>query len=208
MKQFFRDFKKFITRGNILDMAVGVIVGGAFNAIVKAFTDQIIMPLINALLSVISGGENGLEGAVTILIPGSDPLEPLKNAIYIDWGAFISAVLNFLIIAMTLFIILKVAMKSSKLFKDATTAMKPKITREQRKEMKAEGINLKDKEAVKGYLDEKARRAELAKLEEEAKAKLAEEEKYHNSTEYLLKEILKALQEKEVTKQSKKKKEA
>ncbi len=197
MKKFFSDFKKFITRGNILDMAVGVIVGGAFNAIVSAFTNQIIMPLINALLSLISGGENGLESAVTILIPGNNPTNPLENAIYINWGAFISAVLNFLIIAMTLFIILKVAMKSSQLLKEAGNAMKPKITKEMKKEMKAEGINLKDKEAVKAYLDEKARRAELAKAEEAEKQRLAEEEKYHNSTEYLLKEILKQLQEKE-----------
>ena len=52
MKKFFADFKKFISRGNIIDMAVGVIVGNAFSAIVKAFTDKVIMPLINLLLSL------------------------------------------------------------------------------------------------------------------------------------------------------------
>ena len=108
MRKFFSDFKKFISRGNILDMAVGVIVGGAFNAIVTAFTNQIIMPLINWLLSTISGGQNGLESAVTVLKWAEDGT--LENSIYINWGAFISAILNFLIIAMTLFIILKVAM--------------------------------------------------------------------------------------------------
>ena len=61
MKKFFADFKTFISRGNIVDMAVGVIIGSAFSAIVTALTNKIIMPLINLLLSI--GGENGLEKA-------------------------------------------------------------------------------------------------------------------------------------------------
>ncbi len=198
MKKFFADFKKFISRGNILDMAVGVIIGGAFSAIVTALTNGILMPLINALLAVISGGEGGLESAVTILVPGNDPLNPLTNAIYINWGALISAILNFLIIAFTLFIILKVAMKSSEMFRSATAkAMKGQLTKEEKKELKAKGISRKDKAAIVAYREEKARLAAQAKAEEEAKAKAAEEEKYHNSTEYLLKEILATLKEKE-----------
>lgn len=51
MKKFFQDFKKFISRGNIIDLAIGVIIGNAFSAIVKALTDKIIMPLINWVLS-------------------------------------------------------------------------------------------------------------------------------------------------------------
>ena len=196
MKKFFSDFKKFISRGNILDMAVGVIIGGAFNAIVKAFTDQIIMPLINWLLSIISGGQNGLEGAVTVLKWAEDGT--LENSIYINWGAFISAILNFLIIAMTLFIILKVAMKSSEMFKHATeNAMKGKLTKEEKQELKALGIDKRDKGAVLAYREEKAQKVAEAKAEEAAKQKALEEEKYRNSTEYLLKQILETLQEKE-----------
>ena len=98
MKKFFADFKKFISRGNIIDMAVGVIVGNAFSAIVKAFTDKVIMPLINALLSL--GGENGLESAYTFLKTAyaTDGTIDLTKSIYIDWGAFITAILNFFII--------------------------------------------------------------------------------------------------------------
>lgn len=204
MRKFFSDFKKFISRGNILDMAVGVIVGGAFNAIVTAFTNQIIMPLINWLLSVISGGQNGLEGAVTVLKWAEDGT--LENSIYINWGAFISAILNFLIIAMTLFIILKVAMKSSEMFKHATeSTMRGRLTKEEKAELKALGINKKDKEAVKAYREEKAQKLAEAKAEEEAKQKALEEEKYHNSTEYLLKEILAVLKEKENPKEELKK---
>lgn len=204
MKKFFSDFKKFISRGNILDMAVGVIVGGAFNAIVTAFTNQIIMPLINWLLSAISGGQNGLESAVTVLKWAEDGT--LENSIYINWGAFISAILNFLIIAMTLFIILKVAMKSSEMFKHATeNAMRGKLTKEEKAELKALGINKRDKDAVKAYREEKAQKLAEAKAEEEAKQKALEEENYKNSTEYLLKEILAVLKEKENPKEELKK---
>ena len=197
MKKFFKDFKAFISRGNILDMAVGVIVGNAFSAIVKAFTDKIIMPLINLLLSL---GGTGLDSAYTFLkIVWEDEANgiiDLTKSIYIDWGAFITAVLNFLIIALTLFIILKVAMKSSELFRGAAArARKGRLTKEEKKELTEKGINYKDKEAVKAYREEKAAEEAEAKAEEEKKT--AEEAliKEQNSTEYLLKEIRDLLKE-------------
>ena len=191
MKKFWQDFKKFITRGNIIDMAVGVIVGGAFSAIVTALTNQIIMPLINALLSLISGTE-GLEGAITMLRPAYDAAGKLvlANSIYIDWGAFITAILNFLIIAFTLFIILKIAMKSSEYLRKATeAALKGQISKEDKAELKKRGINRKDKEAVALYFEEKKQKECEAKLLEEQKKKEAEEEAKRNTPEYLLKEI-------------------
>ena len=113
VKQFFEEFKKFITRGNVLDMAVGVIVGGAFTAIVNGLSNFILKPIINWLLALIIG-KNGLEGAITMLSPaymvdaaGTEVLD-LANSIYIDWGAFISAIINFLLIAFVLFSIVKV----------------------------------------------------------------------------------------------------
>jgi len=194
MRKFFQDFKKFITRGNIIDMAVGVIVGGAFSAIVTALTNQIIMPCINALLALI-GGQEGLAGAVTILRPGytivnGERVLDLASSIYINWGAFITAILNFLIIAFTLFIVLKVAMKSSEMFKDYTKkALKKRMTKEDKAELKARGISRKDTESVKAYFAEKdAKEAEVKALAD-AKAKEAEEEAKRNTTEYLLKEI-------------------
>ena len=106
MKKFFQDFKKFIAKGNIIDMAIGVIVGNAFSAIVKALTDKIIMPLINYLLAL---GGSGLDSAFTFLKKATlaDGTVDLANSIYIDWGAFITAIINFFIIALTLFVILK-----------------------------------------------------------------------------------------------------
>ena len=101
---FFKEFKAFITRGNVVDLAVGVIIGGAFTAIVTALTTHILQPLINALIALI-GGKDALAGAVTILRGSEDDL---ANAIYIDWGAFVSAVINFLLVAFVLFVIVKI----------------------------------------------------------------------------------------------------
>ncbi|MBD5632735.1 MAG: large conductance mechanosensitive channel protein MscL [Clostridia bacterium] len=107
MKKFIKEFKEFISRGNVLDMAVGVIVGGAFTAIITALTGQILQPLINWLLA---GTGAGLEAAVTVLKPAYDEAGAidLASSIYIDWGAFITAIINFILVALILFCILKV----------------------------------------------------------------------------------------------------
>ncbi|MBP5291043.1 MAG: large-conductance mechanosensitive channel protein MscL [Lachnospiraceae bacterium] len=86
-----KEFKEFISRGNVLDMAVGIIVGGAFTSIVTALVDNIITPIIG----MISGGVDFSSLAVTV---GSANLQ---------YGAFIQAVINFLLVALVLFLILK-----------------------------------------------------------------------------------------------------
>ena len=107
-KGFFGEFKEFISRGSVLDLAVGIIIGGAFTAIVTALTSHILNPLINwAIASII--GDKGLESARTLLsaqqtIAGDIDWE---SSIYIDWGAFISAIINFLLVALVLFIIVR-----------------------------------------------------------------------------------------------------
>ena len=112
-KGIFTEFKEFITRGNVIDLAVGVIIGGAFTAIVTALTTQILQPVINYLIGLIAG-DGGLEKARTILGPAVYTLDDngLKvidwaKTNYIDWGAFISAIINFLLVALILFIIVK-----------------------------------------------------------------------------------------------------
>lgn len=120
MKKFISEFKAFITRGNILDMAVGVIIGGAFNTIVTTLNKQILMPVVNWALSYIGGG-NGLytilpnstlateadivAGVATQLGPDGKTYTVLNH---IDWSAFIESIINFFFIALTLFVILKV----------------------------------------------------------------------------------------------------
>ncbi len=171
MKKFFSDFKKFISRGNIMDMAVGVIIGGAFSAIVTALTNKIIMPLIQALFALM-GGSNGLESARTIIgktvyLEGTTNVD-WTNTIYIDWGAFITAIIDFLLIALVLFITLKLVMKSKGLLESASKNItKNKPTKEQKAVLKERGVNLKDKAAVQEALELLA--------QEEADKKAAEE---------------------------------
>ena len=108
---FFKDFKKFITRGNVVDMAVGVIVGGAFTAIVNALSNNILKPLINYLLAALLG-KDSLSEVFTFLTKVTDPETGevlLAESIYIDWGTFINAIINFLLVAFTLFVIARIA---------------------------------------------------------------------------------------------------
>ncbi len=203
MKKFFNDFKKFISRGNIVDMAVGVIIGSAFSAIVTAFTNKIIMPFINLLLSI--GGTNGLETAYTVLkaVYLEDGTLDLTKSIYIDWGAFITAIINFFIIAFTLFLILKVAMKSSEMFKKGVDDLQnSRITRGEKKQLVANGVDLKDHRAVKVAIvklrEENARIEKEKKEKEDLEFKLA-----HPTQEDLLKEIRDLLKENNKSKDEK-----
>lgn len=204
MKKFFGEFKKFITRGNILDMAVGVIVGGAFTGIVNGLSNYVLKPIINWLLALVLG-TNGLEGAITMLSPGyaADGVTvDLAASIYIDWGAFISSIINFLLIAFTLFTIVKIINRVRENNGKLTEAIKKNtLSRAERKELKTAGVNIKDRKAVKDYFEEKEKQEAIA-LEE---AKKAEEEQAridrlnNPTTEDLLKQI-KEILEKSVNK--------
>ena len=99
MKKFLQEFKEFISKGNVLDLAVGVIIGGAFSTIVTSLTEKIIQPLLNC----IGGAEIGFAFQI---IKGND-------ATTVDIGAFISAIINFLIMAFVIFIIVKAVNKAS-----------------------------------------------------------------------------------------------
>lgn len=109
MKKFLNEFKQFISKGNVMDLAVGVIIGGAFSSIVTSLTDNIIKPLINC----IGGAE--IQGKIHLI--GEN---------YIDYGAFLSAVINFLIMALIIFCMVKLVNKAVELGK--------KLEKEQPKE--------------------------------------------------------------------------
>ncbi len=102
MKKLLKEFKDFISRGNVLDLAVGMIIGAAFTAIITALVNGILKPLIN----LIPLSETGLQ---TILKPAvvDEAGQVLTEAIVLDWGAVISAVITFLLTALVLFIIVK-----------------------------------------------------------------------------------------------------
>ena len=194
MKKFFAEFKKFITRGNVLDMAVGVIVGSSFTAIVNGLSNNILKPLINWLLVLIFG-KDSLSEVYTMLQAAYDETGALdlKESIYIDWGAFINAVINFLLIAFVLFCLVKILNRfrdnhiehANNLISDG------KQRKADRKAMKAQGIKRSDKAAVKAFYEAKEKAAAEAKAAAAAAAEEAARlEKVNNpSTEDLLKEI-------------------
>ena len=193
MKKFFGEFKKFITRGNIVDMAVGVTVGSAFTAIVNGLTNHVLKPLINYVLMLIMGKDSLSEVFYFLHEVYTDGAIDLTQSIYIDWGAFINTIINFIIIAFVLFLIVKFfnhVKESQDKLEAALNKNKP--TKEQKKELKAAGIKLSNKKAVKEYLASKAKEAEEAKLSEEAAAaEQARLDRLANpTTEDLLKEIL------------------
>lgn len=197
MKKFFEEFKKFVTRGNVIDMAVGVTVGSAFTAIVNSVTNNIIKPFINWIIGMVIGAET-LSDCFTFLgKPATDAngAVDLANSIYIDWGAFINAVINFFVIAFVLFCIVK-AINTLTEQQQAVTAklLSGVIHSADKKEMKKQGISLKDKEAVATYFKAKELAAEAAKAEEEEKARL--EREANPTTEDLLKKIIVLLEKK------------
>lgn len=111
MKGFFGEFKKFIMRGNVIDLAVGVIIGAAFQAIVKSLVDDIVMPVI----SLATGGMDFANKYIALApIPaelGTEPtLAQLQEAgiAAIAYGNFLNAVLNFIIMSFVIFCIIKV----------------------------------------------------------------------------------------------------
>lgn len=100
MKKFFEEFKTFITRGNVIDMAVGVIIGGAFQAIIKSLVDDVIMPV----LSVITGGTDFSAWAITLV----EAVNEETPAVMLNYGNFINAIINFLLMAFVIFFFVKV----------------------------------------------------------------------------------------------------
>lgn len=109
---FLTDFKKFITKGNILDMAVGMIIGTAFNQIVKSLVDDILMPVIGKIAN--TKDLSDLKYVLTEQVLAEDGVTVEVAEVAIRYGQFLSFVLNFFIVAMTLFIIVRSAMMFQK----------------------------------------------------------------------------------------------
>lgn len=171
MKGFWKDFKAFITKGNIIDLAVAVVIGNAFNKIVTGLVNNIIMPLV----SLIVGGLNV-----------SDWKWVIKEAVYNEageiaeaetallYGDFIQSIIDFIIVALCIFIALRVIMSAKNKFHEKDIA-------EAKAKADAEAAELKAAEEA----------AKLAKEAEEAKKKAEEEEKLQ-----LLRDIINALNRK------------
>ena len=201
--KFFGEFKAFVTRGNVMDMAVGVIVGGAFTAIVNSLSNNILRPLINWLLALVLG-KNSLSEVYTFLQvayttnENGEQIIDLAESIYIDWGAFVNAIINFFIIAMVLFIIVRIMNNLRELNDDIKeSASKVILNKNEIAELKAHGVNIRNRKEVDQYFEEKERLVkeaeEKAKAEAEAKA-VAKDSQL--TTEDLLRELRDLLKDK------------
>lgn len=150
MKKFFEEFKAFAIKGNAMSMAVGVIIGAAFQSIVTALTDSFINPLIQLITG---GSEEGLVIGGQFTIRG----------VVFDYGAFLTAVVNFLIMAFVLFLLIKAMNKIMELGKkkeEEKPAEPPKPTKDQellmeiRDLLKGETASAKDNDKAKAEVKE------------------------------------------------------
>lgn len=187
-----KEFKDFITRGNVVDLAVGMIIGAAFTAIVTALVNNIFKPLINAIPM------GDLQGLITMLVAkdangltaaecakqGIEFVADMTKSVYIDWGAFIMAIINFLITALVLFALVKLI----NLVRGGFTGLKhdaaflESLTPEEKATIKGKVATKKELRAIKAARDAAA---EQAAAEAAAKAEAEKPE----STDDLLREI-------------------
>ncbi len=189
MKKIWEDFKKFIKRGNVVDMAVGVAVASAFTAIVTAFTKG----FINPLLALISKNSTQEELKIILREEKIDAItgEIIQSEVALLWGGFVQAIINFLIVALSLFIVMRIVSGFSNRAKKLSSNVKNLLTDEDEKAAAAaEAAKLAEEEKAKAEAEAKA--LEEAKAKEEAAkiaAELLEEENRKKREEALLTEI-------------------
>lgn len=129
MGKFLTDFKEFALKGNVIDMAVGVIVGGAFGKIVSSLVNDMIMPVI----SLITGGA-GYKNLKYVITAGSPATEHAAavEEVAINYGLFIQNVVDFVIIALSIFVALRIAMRLKKKEAEPAPAPAPEPTPEEK----------------------------------------------------------------------------
>lgn len=181
-----KEFKTFITRGNVIDMATGVIVASAFTKIITALTNNVFLPVVNYLVSLATNGKQVL--LISVLNEQPYFLESVNDAgevvktvnpecIFIDWGVVLEAIVNFILIAAIIFIIVKVINQT----RTKLDAIKAKARAD---EIAAEKAAKEEAERIAAI---EAEKAALAKAEED------KEKAETSSTNQLLIEIINLL---------------
>ena len=187
-QKFWADFKKFITRGNVVDMAVGVAVASAFTAIVTAFTKGFVTPLLSMLTS-----NTNLSEMKTILRPEKiDPIteEIITPEVALLWGDFLHAIVNFLIIALSMFMIMRIAATVRNHYVKISEKVKEFAKEEEIAAKKAKEAEEKAKAEAEAKAKAEAEAAEAARIEAEKaedKARLVREEELLREIRDLLK---------------------
>lgn len=189
MKKFFGEFKKFISRGNVVDMAIGVAVAGAFTKIVNAFTAGFVSPVVGLITGGASLSDQKwiIREAIVETVDGAEKITTPEVAFL--WGNFVQMIIDFLIIAFVLFVVMKtfnaISAKAKEVNEDIKDNIKPAKTKE------AEEAAAKAA-AEKKAAEEAAAKAAAEKAEAERQAQLAAYEAQvavTETTEKLLTEI-------------------
>ncbi len=126
MKKFFEDFKNFIAKGNVIDMATAVIIGGAFNKIITSLVNDIVMPAISILMGGLDVTEWKYVISPAVVVDGVETVA--ESAI--RYGLFIQTVLDFLLVAFSIFVALKVILTFQNKFKETAEKLKKKEAEE------------------------------------------------------------------------------
>lgn len=168
MKKLLADFKQFITRGNVVDMAVGVAVAGAFTKIVNAFTNGFISPLLALLSNDANLGDLKLVLREAVTHVDEAGLEVVdKPEVAILWGTLVQTIIDFLLIAAVLFLVMRIFNHAMSKAKEAAAELKDELRPERIKEAEAAAAKA---EAEKKAAEEAAAEA-AAKAAAEAAAK-------------------------------------
>ncbi|MBP3631039.1 MAG: large conductance mechanosensitive channel protein MscL [Clostridia bacterium] len=196
MKKFFKEFKAFISKGNVFDMAVGLIIATAFNKIVSSLVNDILMPVITWATGASSLAE------LSVVLRETVDADGTVTQLTWKYGNFLQTVLDFLIIAISVFIMVKIVNSSTAKFKELEKLVASELKAERKDDRKLVKKLAKEqkrpyKEVWVEFEEERKRQLEeKAKLEAEEKAKIEAEEKLKNPTEQeLLKQILETLKE-------------
>lgn len=128
MKTFMKEFKEFVSRGNVMDMAVGIIMGGAFTAIVTSLVNDVAMPL----LSLLTGG---FDFTSLCIMLGEG-----EQAAALNYGSFLAAVINFLLIALVIFVLIKAVNKISRKKEETSLPAATKVCPYCREEVAIEAV--------------------------------------------------------------------
>ena len=147
MKKFLKEFKEFISRGNVIDLAIAVIIGAAFKEIINSLVKDILTPIISLVV-----GEEGFANYKYVITAADEANGVAENAIY--YGNFIQSAFDFLIIALVIFLIVKIVNKIQEAAKKASEEVKEEIE-EVVQEVKPtmEDILIDIKDYLKGAFD-------------------------------------------------------
>jgi large conductance mechanosensitive channel len=123
---FIKEFKKFALRGNLVDIAVAFVMGGAFGKVVSTFTEKMVAPIIG----ILTGGQNFNDKKILLKQAAEEVKDPSGNVIIqaskevdLEWGAFVTSVIDFMIVALVMFVIIKAINSLKKKEEEAPAAL-------------------------------------------------------------------------------------